>query len=61
MIWNDLFPKEHQSLMDDIYKYSGDFEPIWRDLILYFESAYKCTPKMFYSGCGMKPGWNLKF
>ena len=61
MTWNDLFPKDRQPSMDDIAGYSGSFEPIWRDLIMYFETAYKCKPKMTYSGCGMKPGWNVKF
>ena len=61
MTWNDLFPKDRQPSLDDIAEYAGSFEPIWRDLNLYFETAYKCKPKLTYSGCGMKPGWNIKF
>ena len=60
LVWNDLFPKDRQPEMDDIADYSGTFKPIWLDLLSYFETAYKCKPKMTYSGCSM-PGWNLKF
>ena len=61
MNWNDLFPKDRQPAMDDIAEYVGTFKPIWSDLLSYFETAYKCKPKMTYSGCGGAPGWNLKF
>jgi len=61
MIWDEVFPKDRQPTMDDIAEFSGEFKPIWLDLLSYFETAYKCKPKMTYSGCGGKPGWNLKF
>ena len=61
MIWNELYPRERQPLMDDIAEYSGSFKPVWNSLLDYFDTAYKCKPKMTYSGCGGKPGWNLKF
>ena len=61
MTWNELYPKDRQPMLTDIAEYSGAFKPIWLDLLAYFENAYKCGPKMTYSGCGMKPGWNLKF
>ncbi|MCL2564276.1 MAG: DUF3788 domain-containing protein [Defluviitaleaceae bacterium] len=61
MTWNELFPKENQPAMHDIAEYAGTFKPHWLNLIEYFETAYKCKPKMTYSCCGMKPGWNLKF
>jgi hypothetical protein len=48
-------------MMKDIAKYTGGFKPVWNGLLEYFEAAYKCSPKMTYSCCGMKPGWNLKF
>ena len=61
MAWNEIFPKAHQPSMDDIAIYSGSFAPLWHDLIAYFATAYKCSPKLTYSGCSMKPGWNIKF
>ena len=41
MIWNELYPKDRQSLMNDIAEYSGSFEPVWNGLLHYFETAYK--------------------
>jgi len=61
MKWNDLYPKDRQPTMDDIATHAGTFKPSWLNLLEYFEAAYKCSPKMTYSGCGLKPGWNLKF
>ena len=61
MTWNELYPKSRQPIMSDIADYAGAFKPIWLDLLAYFETAYKCKPKMAHSICGMKPGWNLKF
>lgn len=61
MNWNDLFPKDKQPTMEDITDYIGEAKELWLSLISYFESAYKATPKMTYSGCGMKPGWNVKY
>jgi hypothetical protein len=60
MTWNELFPKDRQPMIDDISEYVGGFKAIWIDLLAYFETAYKCKPKMTYSGCSI-PGWNLKF
>ena len=51
---------DRQPTMEEIAEYSGSFKPIWTDLLAYFETAYKCKPKMAYSGCSI-PGWNLKF
>ena len=61
MTWNELFPKVHQPSMEELAEYVGAFAPTWRDLLAYFETAYKCTPKMIHSGCSIMPGWNLKF
>ena len=30
-------------------------------LISYIETSYQIKPKLTYSGCGMKPGWNVKY
>ena len=60
MTWNELFPKDQPPTMDDISVFSGSFKPVWNNLLAYFETAYKCKPKMTYSGCSI-PGWNLKF
>ena len=61
MTWSELFIKDRQPTMEDISGYIGTFRPTWDELLRYFETAYKCTPKLTHSGCGMKPGWNIKF
>ncbi|MCL2563064.1 MAG: DUF3788 domain-containing protein [Oscillospiraceae bacterium] len=61
MTWNELFPKIHQPTMDDIAEYAGSFASVWQNLLAYFETAYKCKPKMTHSCCSAMPGWNLKF
>lgn len=60
MTWNERYPKELQPTMDDIAEYSGGFKPIRLDLLAYFDTAYKCKPKMTYSVCSGMPGRNLK-
>ena len=60
MTWDEMFTRDRQPSLDDIEAYAGTFAPVWTDLLAYFETAYKCVPKLTYSGCSM-PGWNLKF
>lgn len=59
--WNILFPKEKQPAMQEIEAYIGDKAYILKNLIFYMETAYQAKPKLSYSGCSMKPGWNLKY
>lgn len=59
--WHQLYPGGVEPAMDDIADYIGAAKPLWSSLIRYFEEAYKAKPKLTYSGCGMKPGWNVKF
>lgn len=35
--------------------------PLWAQLTSYLEQAYGTSPKIEYSGCSMKPGWNVKY
>ncbi len=58
MSWNELFPKEIQPGPDDIAAYAGD---LWTSAAEWFDQAYGVKPKLTYSGCGMKPGWNVKY
>jgi len=61
MKWHELFPKEKRPTMEDIADYTGEAKDLWLSLASHFESAYKAAPKLTYSGCGMKPGWNVKY
>ena len=33
----------------------------WDDLNGYLQKEYKSTPKMAFSKCSLKPGWNVKY
>ncbi len=62
MEWNELFPQEKQPTMEQISEYiGGDAAKLWDSLMDYMGRAYKAKPKMTYSGCSGKPGWNIKF
>ena len=60
MEWITLFPQDKQPSMEDITSYIGKNEELWRRLLDYFATSYKAQPKLSFSGCSMKPGWNVK-
>lgn len=35
--------------------------PLWKEIIRHMQSIYETRPLIEYSGCGMMPGWNVKF
>ncbi|NLK88389.1 MAG: DUF3788 domain-containing protein [Clostridiaceae bacterium] len=62
MEWHELFPQEKQPDMEQISEYiGGSAAKLWDSLIDYMDKAYKAKPKMTYSVCSGKPGWNIKF
>lgn len=62
MDWMELFPKQRAPEMRDIIDYiGGEASELWIALIEYMESAYGAKPKLSFSGCSMKPGWNVKY
>lgn len=61
MDWHLLYPANKQPTMGDIANYIGESKDIWMSLVSYLETNYKAKPKLTYSSCGMKPGWNVKF
>lgn len=61
MEWKDIFPSCSQPTMDEIAEYiGGEAKHLWLSLLEYMESTYKVKPKLSYSTCSMKPGWNIK-
>jgi len=61
MEWHELYPQERQPTMEDISAYiSGESSLLWQSLIDYMQKTYQLKPKMTYSGCSGKPGWNIK-
>jgi hypothetical protein len=62
MEWKNLFPSDRQPTMEEIADYiGGDAKEIWQDLMDYMDKAYNSKPKLSYSVCAGKPGWNVKF
>lgn len=62
MQWKEIFPSHHQPTMDEIADYiGGDVKELWLMLMQYMETTYKTKPKLSYSVCAGKPGWNVKF
>ncbi len=62
MDWNDLYPSTHQPTNEEIESYiGGEGKDLWRSLFTFMEQSYQCKPKMTYSVCSGKPGWNVKF
>lgn len=62
MDWNELYTKDKQPSYVEIEEYiGGDGRGLWKSLFTYMTDAYGAKPKMSYSGCSGKPGWNVKF
>lgn len=62
MLWKEIFPSNRQPSMKEIAGYiGGGARELWESLIDYMDAAYKAKPKLSYSVCAGKPGWNVKF
>lgn len=47
---------------DEIADYiSYEAKEAWKELTAFIEQKYRLSPKMSYSRCKMKPGWNVKY
>lgn len=61
MQWCEIFPKDVQPTMGDMANYiGGEAKELWLSLIEDMTKEYKVKPKLAYSGCSGKPGWNIK-
>jgi hypothetical protein len=62
MQWQEIFSSDTQPTMEDIAEYiGGEAKLLWQSLMEYMETEYKVKPKLSYSCCSGKPGWNIKF
>lgn len=62
MEWKEIFPSGRQPSMEEIAEYiGGEARGLWESLMMYMETAYNAKPKLSYSVCAGKPGWNVKF
>lgn len=61
MDWNLMFGKDNQPSFEEMAKFiEGEARELWEQLFSHMENCYGVKPKMSYSGCSMKPGWNVK-
>lgn len=58
LTWDKLDQKTEPTA-DMLAAYVGN--PLWQELCGYIEAEYKARPLIEYSGCGMQPGWNMKY
>jgi len=60
MRWHELYPKEIIPDMGALAEYMGEGRPLWLSLTRRMaERGVK--PKLTYSVCSGKPGWNVKY
>lgn len=45
----------------EIIEYVGTAKGHWQELTAFLEEQYKISPKMTYSKCSAKPGWNVRY
>lgn len=61
MQWHELYPQEIIPTMDALADYMGESKPLWLKLTDHLAEAYAVKPKLTYSVCSGKPGWNVKY
>lgn len=62
MEWNYMYPQINQPSFEAMAEYiGGEGRRLWDSLFDYMNCEYSAKPKMSYSGCSGKPGWNVKF
>lgn len=62
MEWKDRYPQINQPSFEAMADYiGGEGRRRWDSLFDYMNTAYNAKPKMAYSICSGKPGWNVKF
>jgi hypothetical protein len=58
LILNSLHNPTFQEITDYI---EMPYRSLWVDFNNHIQSQYKSTPKLSYSTCSGKPGWNVKY
>lgn len=59
MNWDMLYPKGKIPREKDFSDYTEN--PLFDHFNNYMREAYDAAPSIEYSGCGMRPGWNIKY
>ena len=61
MQWHELYPREIIPTMDALADYIGGAKPLWLKLNEHLTDAYGVRPRLIFSVCSGKPGWNVKY
>ena len=59
MEWSNLYDMNHQPDLEQIDAFVHS--DCWNRLRKYLEDTYQVSPKIEYSRCSGKPGWNVKY
>lgn len=59
MKWSEQYNRDKKPSFEEITEYVHN--PMWQSLCTYIETTYAVAPSIEYSGCGMAPGWNVKY
>ncbi|GCF94373.1 hypothetical protein NRIC_22640 [Enterococcus florum] len=59
MKWCQRFAKEQQPTFLEMTEFIQN--PLWKTFHQYLQAAYETQPQFAYSGCSMRPGWNVKY
>lgn len=59
MNWDALYPKDKTPREKDFSEYTES--PLFDSFNDYMKQAYDAAQSIEYSGCGMRPGWNIKY
>lgn len=59
MNWSDLYPAPREPSLSEISAFIDN--PLWDELCGHIENTYDSRPLVTHSGCGMAPGWNVKY
>ena len=63
MVGKDLIlDASHTPTYEEISNYmNGPAQSLWHDINAFIQERYKASPRIAYSKCSAKPGWNVKY
>lgn len=61
MEWMALYPQDKPPTLEEMAAYMGEGRALFHELLSFMADTLSCKPKMTYSTCSGKPGWNVKF
>ena len=63
MINRDLIQDaSHIPTYEEIFNYMDEHtQSMWKDMNSFIQNVYNTLPKIMYSKCSGKPGWNIKY